>query len=191
MSKKKKILLVGIILFAIIIAILYFTTDKDISNKVVNYIEKLGFTNTDDVNIYSKLVSSYDIDDFNNYVKENQDVEYEKMFFNVESFEFYKDQRSYFNGVTTSFLPIYNYTNNELKYSYRINSNNLNIIINGTYEKENDYFSCNVTFSSDEGINDKKNDICESLNYKIKDFYYEAFTLIQSSSILDEIENNN
>lgn len=188
MNKKKLLFIIlGIVL--VIILILYFTGKKDISEKLNNYLLKNDFYNTENMYVLEKQISILNEEEFKENVSNNIDSEYDLLFFNTYSFELYRDYRNLFDNVTISFLPRYNYVSEELTYIYRITSGNSNTIISGSYNDNN--FVCDVTFSSEEGINNIKNDICNSIEYEIKDFKYTASALINSPSLISEMKKNN
>lgn len=188
MNKKVKI---GIIIFSIFLILLIISSliKKFSENKVVNYIESIGFVQDDSSSLFFKQISDLSFEDYNN--KKNNDINasYEMLYFNTYTYQLTKDKLEYSNKITKSFNPTYDYINDSLIYTYRINLNDTNIIIDGEYSAEDDNFTCNIVFSYNIDIDSAFKDICEKIKYDVKDFNYEAITLIKKASIIDIIKS--
>ena len=187
MKKLKMMPLIIIIIFLLIIIVLYFITKKDTNEKLNIYLTKNGFNETDNAYILSKQISGLSMEDFENNVLNNINSEYSSLLFNTYTHILYKDYRIYRDNILINFLPKYDYNLNKLSYSYNVTSDNSNIIFAGDYN--NDNFTCNITFSSEENVSAIKNDICDSIKFKVDDFKYEAVELINSAKLLNEMKS--
>lgn len=190
MNKKQKIIiLISIIIIVIIIFINIFINKPE--RKLIKYIKNLDFINHENSFIYEKQTSEYNLEEYNKKVEKNNDAEYEILYFNTNTYELTKDKMTYSNGINKNFTPTFNYTNDKLTYTYRINFDNVNVIIEGSYNIETEEFTCNPTFYYQIDIEQIENDICNKIKYEVETFKYETLTLIQKPELLNYMKENN
>lgn len=190
MNKKNKIKIIIIIIITIIIAtilILNLTQNKD--KQIINYLKALNFTSDENSYFYSKQISQNSLEEHNNNIKNNIESEYEILYFNTNIYTLTKNKISYNDGITKDFTPIYNYTNDKMTYTYRINLNNTNIIMEGIYDIETKEFTCNVSFAYQIDIEKSKDEICNKVKKDIEVFEYETKTLIENPKLLQYIKD--
>ena len=187
MKKRKKILLILLIVILIISSLFFFFRQKTTtSEKITNYLLKNEFYKTNDIYILEKQISSINKDEFEVNVSKNIHCIYDSFLFNTYSFDLYRDYRNYKNGILTYFLSKYSYSLDKLTYTYKITSGNSNIIFSGEYD--DNIFSCDIIFSSENKNDSLKDTVCDSIKYKIDDFKYDSSLLITNISLLNEMK---
>lgn len=175
MNKKNKIIIAVIAVILLVIAlIIYFSSDKTVNKKIIKNFTDIGFVNHSNSFLYSKQLSNINLEQHNNNVKNKIESTYEILYFNSNTYELTKDKISYNNGITKNFTPTYDYTNRKVIYNYRINFNNTNILVEGSFDNETKTFVCNSNFAYNIDMTESKQDICNKLKIEIENFSYEA-----------------
>lgn len=183
MNGIKKIIIIFWGVFLLLV-VFNFIINKNPEDKVFEYLLNKGFS-LDMGTLYIKQNSENSMEDYELDKSQGIDSNYELLYFNKDTYILTMDRTEYSEGIVKSFNPSYNYTNNYLTYNYRITINNTNVLIEGEYDKNNDTFSCNPVFSYDIEINSSIDDVCFKLEYDLKEFYYEAITLVDNAKILN------
>lgn len=177
---KKIIALIVVILGIVLIINITMTPDK----KIIKYIKAADYINYADTSIYSKQISENNIDQFNKDIKLNKESIYEINYFNTETLQLTKDKIIYKDGITKNITSTFDYTNNNLTYNYRIYYNNMNILIEGTYDINTKKFTCEPTYSYQIDIDKSIEDICNKIEFEIENFSYEAKILIKDPTLI-------
>ena len=185
MNKKTKIftIILSIVLLVVIIISLfnYFNYDK----KIEKYIIKSGFKNNDISNLYSKQLSEYNMDEYQENIKRDNESHYEMLYFNFDTYELTKNKISYNKGISKDLTSTYDYTNGNLNYTYRINLSDTNIIIDGAYDNDTKNFTCEPTFHYLIDFEESKEDICNKIEFEINNFNNEVKVLFENPKLLD------
>ena len=186
---KKKIIIITSIIAILLIIILFINLSKNPQKEIITYLQSIEFINKDTTNLYAKQISKNNLEKHNNNIQNNIESEYEVLYFNTDTYELTKNKTTYQDEITKDFTSTYNYTNNNLNYTYRINYNNTNIIMEGTYNINNKRFTCEPTFSYQIDIEKSKKDICNKIELEVELFSYETQTLFDNPKLLDYMKN--
>ncbi len=189
MSTKKKIL-IAIVAVISILVILKLITNKTPEEQIGTHLIKQGFVQEEGSTMYHKLISPIGLNEYNKAVSNNQTAQYEMLYFNTSSYKLTKDKMSYHDNIQKSFNPTYDYVNDTLTYTYRINLESTNIIVKGDYNTDTKEFTCVPNFSYQVYIETTIDDICASAQYDVEQFSEESLTLITSNHLLSKIKNN-
>ena len=181
----KKIFLVLIIIILIFLVVKSLLDKKNNEEKITDYIISNGFSE-DAGTLYKKQISDINYDEYSNKKDNGEDVTYEMLYFNTNTYELTLDKIEFSNGIEKSFNPVYNYVDETLTYNYRINIDNTNVIINGEYIKDSYEFSCSPTFSYQFNTSNALDKICEKIREDVEDFYSDAITLIKKPNLIDK-----
>ena len=185
MRNYKKVFLVVIVIIIILLVIKSLFANKNNEGKITSYISSIGFTE-DSGTLYKKQISDINYDEYSNKKNNGEDVTYEMLYFNTNTYELTEDKIEFSNGIEKSFNPVYNYVDETLTYNYRINIDNTNVIINGEYIKDSYEFTCNPTFSYQFNIDNSLDKICDKVREDVEDFYSEAITLIKKPNLINK-----
>lgn len=189
---KKKIIIITLAFIAILLTtVLILNLKKDTKTQITNYLSNIGFDKYGNSFLYIKQTSENNLEDYNKDIEQNIETEYEVLYFNVDTFELTKDKMTYNDGITKNFTPTFNYSNDNLTYTYRIKYNNSNIIMEGTYYIETKYFTCKPAFSHQMDIEKTKKAICNKIELEMKIFEYEINTLIENPKLLNNMKEKN
>lgn len=192
MNKKTIIISISIVLLLLIMILLIpKMLKKEPQTQIIKYITNLKFTNSDNSYLYSKQVSEDNLDEYTKKVENNINSEYEILYFNINTYQLTKDEMTYDDGINKNFTPTYDYTNNDLTYTYRVNYDDINILIEGKYNIRTKEFICTPTFSYGIDIENSQEAICNKVKFDIETFEYETKTIIENHKIIDYIKNNN
>lgn len=186
---KKKIIIITSIIALLLILILIISLFKNPQTEIIEYLQSIEFVNENTTNLYSKQISNNTLEQHNKNIENNIESEYEILYFNTDTYELTKNKIAYKDEITKDFTPTYNYKNNKLNYIYRINYNNTNIIMEGTYNINNKTFTCIPTFSYQIDIEKSKKDICNKIKLEVELFSYETQTLFDNPQLLDYMKN--
>jgi len=189
MNKKTKLfILVGVVVLIILLAI-KVSGPKTPNEKVTKYfVNKLGFSNTDGSNLYSKQNSKIDFEEYERRVGNNLDSEYEIVYFNSDNYQLTMSNITYSNGITKDFTPVYSYSDNKITYIYRIKYNTANAIVEGSFDAKSGEFVCKPTFAYNIDIKNGQVDVCNKVKVVVEDFDYYARTLINNPEILKDMQ---
>ena len=171
--------LIIIVVIIIIIGILLVVFSEKPENKILKYIKSLEFINSDDTFLYSKQISKNNLEQHSKNVEENIDSEYEILYFNINTYQLTKDKISYSDGITKNFTPTLDYTNNNLRYTYRISLDNTNVIMEGSFNMDTEEFTCTPSFSYQIDIENSKKDICNKIKYDVESFNIKALKIFK------------
>ena len=181
----KRIKRIVIVVAIVLVLVLFFNRDKNEDNKIVKYLIKADFASYNDTSLYKKQISEYNLEQYNKGVDDNIDSEYEVMYFNIDTYRLTKDKISYSDGITKNFTPEFDYMNDKLSYTYRINFSNTNVIIEGIYNIKTNEFTCEPTFVYQFEFESSKEDICNKVKLDVEDFEYEVKQLIPNVDLLN------
>ena len=168
----KKYIKYGIILIIVILVIigLNYLLKPSMDYQLKNYLINLGYQQAEDENLYIK--------------NESKDTK----LFSFGDYTYMLNKNEEINGMQTSLNATYNFKDENIIYTYRVNySNTVNVIFKGEYDGKN--FTCDKEFSSTELTIDNKNDICSLANTSIKLFELESKTLFTKYKFVDYIKN--
>lgn len=128
-----------------------------------------------------------------------KDPEYENLFvkeenenktnsFSLGDYTFMLNVDEERDGMQTSLNATYDYKEENIIYSYRVNyDNNVNVYFKGNYKDQN--FVCEKEFSSHTLSESEKENICNLAEVNIKIFELEAKTLFTKYKFVDYIKN--
>lgn len=185
MRNYKKIFLVMVVIIIILLVVKSLFGSKNSEEKITDYISSIGFTE-DSGTLYKKQISDINYDEYSSKKDNGEDVTYEMLYFNTNTYELTKDKIEFSNGIEKSFNPVYNYTNDTLTYNYRISINDTNVRIEGEYIKDSYEFTCNPTFSYQFNIDNSLDKICDKVRGDVEDFYSDAITLIKKPNLINK-----
>lgn len=190
MNKKNKIIIiVAVAILLVIVMIIYFSGDKNKYKKIIKEFTDIGFINQDNSFLYSKQISDLNLEQYNEKVKMNVNSRYEVLYFNSSKYQLSKDLITYNNGITKNFTPTYDYSSDKIEYNYRVNFDNTNIFIEGSYDNINKTFICNTKFAFNIDIDETKEDICNKLKLDVENYSYQATSFIKNKDLLNYIRN--
>lgn len=187
LDKKKKIVALLVTIVLIILGFLFFTR-KSFEELVVDYIVNMGFKLNNENNLYEKRISKIDVNEYYDLVDSFNDVTYDVMYFNSNTFTLLEDKMEYSNGITYMFNGTYNYIKEKLSYVYEVSMGEVSIILEG--DLNNDNISCNVVYSSDVNIKENGNVFCDNASYEVEDFKIMVRDLIDDPSLLEKMKNS-
>lgn len=187
MSMKKKIICLVLATFMILV-LLNIMTSKPTSKKISNYIEKKGYKNEAESNLYYKQITELSLKDYQEKIKNNLDAEYEKRCFILNEYSFTQTQLTYTDGVETDFTPKYSYKTDKMTYQYKVSVNSIALIFSGEYQKKSDKFTCKNIYDSNIKTDIDKATFCEKIKYDVQEFYYEATKLIDNATLINEMK---
>ncbi len=187
MNKKLKIclIIVGIIIAIIILKVL---TTKPLEQRLAKYLTNIDFVQDEGSALYYKQTSKLSRDEYLAKISAREQAHYEALYFNTASYDLTEDELDYQDDIEISFNPTYNYQNQKITYTYRINVNNTNALIEGTYDQKSEIFTCEPTFAFNIEIDQSINDICDSIKLEVEDFQDTATTLITNYRLLEEMQ---
>lgn len=177
----KPVIIVGSVALILFI-ISFFVNDR--SNELETYIVDAGFENYNGTYIYTKQVSKNDMTKYNEEKVQGKNSEYEKLHFNIDSYELTKDKITYQDSIEKNITPTYHYKDDTISYTYRVIYNYTSIIIDGTYDTETKEFTCESTYAYQINMVDSKDAICDKIKTEIELFENEAKLLIQDADII-------
>lgn len=189
-KKKKIIILIGI---AIFLTIFKLTTNKTTEENIEKYIKNKGFELNEETDIYEKLTSDIDIDQYYELKKQLTPAEYSRFYFDTSAFILFKDSLEYSNGISSLFNGTYDYTTESLTYIYEVSKGNTSIMLNGEFIMKTDEFYCDISYSNNIDPYENANNltICEKVRYDVENFAEEIRNLITNPSLLDKMKQEN
>ncbi len=169
MKKYIKYIIILVILIGILIGINYFFKPS-MDEQIKSYLINLGYSEGEDSNLLTKNDTNdsklFSLGDYTLMLNKDEDI----------------------NGMKTSLNATYDYKEENIIYSYRVNySDTINVWFKGTYDKEK--FICNKEFASAELSESQEKNICNLANTSIKLFDLEAKTLFKKYKFIDYIKN--
>ena len=186
---KKKILIVFIIIIIVIISVLIINNKNNNNKLIENYLIKNGFVKDEASTLYEKQISDINLKEFQDNTDNNIESTYEVLYFNTYDNKLTKNLMDYINNLLREYTAEYNYVDKSVEYNYRLRYEEMNLLLEGTYKKETDDFTCDIIYAYNIESTDTKSTICDKLKNNATQFYYEAETLFKSSKIRKYITN--
>lgn len=184
----KKKILITLIALVVIILVIKVANNINPPPKIENYLRDIGFNNEGESALYYKQISDIDNDEFQKRMNSERNAIYEILYFNVNKNELTKNKKSYEDGIFETFIPTYDYSNQELNYTYKIIYNNTNIIFEGKYNLKNTKFTCENIYSYKFELEAGVDAICNKIKYDVEDFKKEAQSLITNKELLKKLK---
>ena len=136
-----------------------------------------------DTQIKDKLISegivTSEYDDL--LIKQEDEKKYS---FSTANYTYMLEVEENDNGIISSLNATYDYKNNTLVYSYRVNnSDTVNVLFKGNYN--NQQFVCDKEFSNGKLSDSEQNTICSIAESNIKIFYAKSKTLFGNYKLID------
>jgi uridine kinase len=186
----RKIIILAIIALLAVAGTLRLITYKKPLDRIKNNLISLGFTPEEDNIIYYKQLSDLSESEYNINKNQNIDSTFDILYFNTSIFELTETKLEYSSEVSTSFIPVYNYQNNSLKYNYRITYNSTTVIYEGEYDLDDKTLTCNNIYAHDINLPTNENNICEEVKTNIDNFTLEIDKLITSQKLLNYMKKS-
>lgn len=181
-----KYIKIGLV-FGVVMGII-FLLDKVTETPLSEKINKILINNEYkyiDNNNYEKNISKINKEMYERNKANNIDSVYEYNLFNMEDYTLNKTIFDYHDNIETSLIISFNYKDENIYYTYRIDSDNINVVYRGSKKDE---FVCNKEFSYGVFANNFENTICDSIKIQINNFDAERLLLIPNATIINEIK---
>jgi len=170
MSKYIKILIIIVIVFSALFLVNHFFT-PNMDNQLKDYIIKKGFQETEFENLYEKV-----------------ETDSKKFLFSTGDYTYMLNIDEKVDDMNTSLNATYNFKEDSIVYSYRVDTEEqVNIYFKGDYKDNN--FTCEKEFSNSILDLDDQNNICSLAEKNIKMFRGEARTFFDKYKFVDYIIN--
>jgi len=183
---KRVILLVSIVVVTIFIFNRISNTQKNVRNKVEDYIKFQGFKLDSDKILYKKDIQSkkevYEVDK-----KNNVNTSYETMYFNIYSYDLIDNLSVYNKGVETVFIGTKDFSKDMIIYSYNTYYKNSNVIFSGEYTS--DSFTCNLGYEYSSIVKNKE-EYCSIIKKYVENFDKNTKKTFRSMKIINYMKNN-
>ena len=189
LSVSNKLFIISIIII-ILFLVLKIYNSKDAEPKFIDYINKMGYVNTDGGTLYYKNILGVSLEEFTNSVYIDSENHYEVNYFDVDNVLFKKNKRDYEDSTNYLLNETYDYKTRTVKYSYRVQySDAATFIFNGKYLfSDGEFkFTCNSDYIYQFDIEDNDDVICNKLKSYVSDFYKEAMNDIDNYSLIDSL----
>ncbi len=170
MEEKTKRTIIIMIVISIILFI--FNIYKNSPNvRIKEYLTNRSFVLEQDKTFYYKQLSDKSKRRYEEDKKNNNESSYDYLYFDTHNKNLNEEIVEYLNKYETSLNIKYSFSNNKLKYIYRINySDRKSAILEGTYNEKNDIFTCNKSFNHNIDINKYKESFCDYTKGYIESF---------------------
>ena len=183
----KVLIIIAIILIVLLSIGLMIKSDP--KDKVRNYIVSQGYNNEDGGSYYYKLISIYDLDEYNKNVNNKVNSFYEINYLDINNFDFKKNSREYINGMSSLLNLNFELEVDRITFNYRVSlDDNATAIFSGEYFVPQDYFRCDKEYSNNIKTSDDDEVICSRIKDDITNFQTEVYDLF-SDNILKIIKS--
>lgn len=167
-GNEKKWLIVLIIILSILFGINIYKNTPNF--KIKKYLLNRGFYLEDDGTFYYKQLSENTISEYEDDRNKNKKSNYDYLYFNQYDRSLIEVINEYEDKYESSLNINYNFSNNKVKYTYRIDYEKTNIIIKGTYDELSDELTCKKEYAHNINLDDNK-DFCDNASLYIRSFY--------------------
>lgn len=185
----KRKVIIGIIVAFLIILTINIGTNSTPPPTIESYLKSKSFTVEKGSSLYMKQITEISKEGFNIKKNNKQNAIYEIYIFNVDKKQLTKNKLTYENEIFETFIPTYDYTNQQLTYTHRIVYNNTAIMFEGKYNLKNSKFTCENAYKHNFNIKETKDTICKKIQYDVEDFKKEALNLIKDKKLLKSLKN--
>ena len=168
MEKKDKIRLIICIIIAIFIISFTIYHNKP-NNKIKRYIINRDFRLDENNTFYYKQISSNTIYKYNSEKERGIKTNYDYLYFDIYNYKLSEIISEYEDNYESSININYLFKTDTINYTYRINSNKINMIFKGTYIDKKDKFTCKKEFAYNIGLEEKAA-ICDTMLIQSKKF---------------------
>lgn len=182
MKKNKKIIII-VITMVLIVSFIILLLTQNLEKKLKTQLKQFGYENETST-LYVQENSEIKVNECVNML---YDCDSQAYYFNTEEYLLFKKKVSRKSSVFYELLPIYDFSNNTLSYTYRIQYQNGVVILKGEYNTESDYL-CSIEYSY--GI-DIKNDyymLCDAIKPELESFKKYANNMFLDQAILNAMK---
>ena len=170
MKNKYIYLIIGIIIIVVVLSLINHFSHFDLNNQIKKTLLEDGFVAT----AYDDL-----------FIKNEDDNK--SYSFSIANYTYMLEVDDGNNGINSSLNATYDFKDNTLIYSYRVNYlDRVNVLFKGTYNEEN--FTCDKEFSNASLSNSEKETICSLAENNIKIFKIKANSLFNNYKIINSMK---
>jgi len=130
------------------------------------------------------------MDDFYNLAALKKEAKFLEYKYEVNTNTFYETLLNNTSNVTSSYVFSYLLNDRYIHIKYEIISDNTAIIINGTYDEENNDLTCNIENTYNYSSNLSLNDYCNNISNNIGDFINEKNNFISDSEFISILNDD-
>ena len=190
MKRKSLIPILLFILVIVILLIIIFTLILGKTNETYKkeHFESLGYLN--DKGFYYKNMTNNTMDDFYNLAALKKEAKFLEYKYEVNTNTFYETLLNNTSNITSSYVFSYLLNDRYIYIKYEIISDNTAIIINGTYDEENNDLTCNIENTYNYSSNLSLNDYCNNISNNIGDFINEKNNFISDSEFISILNDD-
>lgn len=201
----KKTIIFSVAFFGVLIGLFIITNVKD-DNKsfdskeiIRDHIKEEGFSFDENSDCYKKSITNNTLTDYYQLIDEKKKASYEELYFylnqqrlNLESEKYEnvyylnKLKMEYENDIYRNYSSDYNLVDKMITYKYDVTMFSSTLIVSGTYDEENNKFTCEI--ASNKGMDEASKDVfCTRAEYETNLFLQQIKDLLDNQDFVDAI----